>query len=336
MFSAGDPKIKDAGAPSISVEMEAYTHINQSAEALQAQANELQAHGIAIAIVTDDDGHHYYSYKAGDELIAPVTFQESGFFRFEVPKGLHQESAVYIALSKGRVLEQPPEFGRTFFTATDDAGVSLDPVVIEYTVVVSESQGLSGSDTESIKSFILKKIKHDLEIYQGGKNADALLLASIRHNDHANEGQRKFTVYVGVNKNIFPDDELARKKGPPYLEAAYCPEWIQHAEKVEGEKNTDGTPLIAGWEIIPQSNGKYLAIPREEIKDRVSEQTGEKTSHYEYNLTSKLGSSAFMNGDDPKRLLRGVKFIGMGGVVGLQCPVFELDVYEIPKTPDSC
>lgn len=278
---------------------------------LQTQASDLSAHGISIEANPAD--RYLCYYKAGNEFVTPVLFSGHPYFNIQLPKTPQHDKGYYVVLGKGVPAQIPEEFRAQVGFLSDDT------VILEYTAVVSQNVR-DFNDADYIRDKIIAKVREE--------NPTANILAFVRHNGET-QGRQKFTIYVGGANFVLPE-EIAQqpKKGHPPLTQAYCPEWVEHANEVKGEV------ALKGWEFIKRAPGKYVAIPREELKEKARDELG-RIEKYKSDLADKLARSGFFKTDDPKRSLKEIR-PGSGGVVGLECPVFEVDVTEIEKRPDNC
>jgi len=278
-----------------------------------------------LTIEADEDNRFYCTYRVGDIFLTPISIGDPPFDITINIETDHRYSRNFLRLFNGKTEDCPDEFQEK---------CNQNIQVLEYTVLVKDGRGLTLSEIKE------RTLKHAKQTYVG---EDVLYLSTIRIGEKI-EGVQKYSVYVGVIGDIDIVDNPSRKKGPPFLEPFYCPEFVERVEEFEGMRDEQGAPVIEGWELIrldSDTSGaipiqRYRAIPREELKKKTEEKGLGRYQNYQYDLERKLGLSKFMNGKDPKRYMKSLRAVSGGGVVGLECPVFEVEVYEIKKSPNTC
>ncbi len=269
-----------------------------------AQSDELSEVGISIQ---PNGGNNYCWYKAGDEFIKPFESSDG----YAARQGDIYPDSRYIYFNRSAPTSIPDKF-RQYESSASNVEIA------EFMALEAKDAGYLGNDDDllSVRETLLKYIKEKwpkAEIID-----DDLRLAGEVSK------RRKWTIYIaGFNLPKTGEDILNQARLPKFT-TKQCPEWVLHKERVSGELR------VEGWELVRQDGGSYLAIPREGLKTEIKGRLG-RTEIYAQDLRTKLGFSEYLKGDNPTRLLRDVEFVGAGGVVGLECPVFKVDIVDTPK-----
>ena len=292
-------------------------YLEGNEEDLALQRTELAPAGVSIQPEGDNN---YCSYVAGDEFVKSVEFPKG----YVVREGSFYQDARFIYFNKGSPSEVPERFRQY-------EGSSSKIEVAEFLTIEVQDAGVGDDETQlSAREALLNYIKE--------KWPNAEIIDVDLRMDGTVANHRRYVIYIAGYNLPKPGEEVAGGAKIPEFATEYCPEWVLHQQAVMG------AAALEGWEIIKspsplggegRGEGAYLAIPREELKEEIGGKLG-RTELYAEDLRSKLGFSEYMKGDNPIRLLKEITFIGADGVAGLECPVFKVNILEIPKTEDNC
>lgn len=274
----------------------------------------LDAFGLEIDANPDDD-FYCWIQSGEDEYIEPIDFGN-----LPVTSQIHD--AEFVVFDQGRVDEVPE-------CLATHRGTRNQPLEVREFLVITHGDSSYVNNSSRLashaKSLLQENIIKPWMALNSERNADKQVEIVAIESEllRPDKGNHSFRFYIaGYN---LPDkkslSEIQSER--PEFTTMSCPELITR------ENNLSSDIQVDRWFLRDMGEGRYWAIPRYTRNEL------NKVDVYTLDLQDGIRGAV---GEDDSRFWQNgdIAFKGIEGVVGLECPLFEVTVERIIKSAETC